>query len=459
MEAPLRDAQWRSPVDLGHGSPSPQRPMAIFLWPLLPRLHHRRRAFSALGRKEDALLVWEQGYEYALHQSADLKQLLELEELLTIAKQNRSISCENHDMDLSESSLHASEAGLCDSSKSSETYNDHNKLSCDFELRSELSNTSEIHSEPNHRFDIHNESSDKIIRNIKFDDQSNGTCSGQPNGTDSTHPNGTYTTHLNGTHDIHNTRRDDSELCEELSDGCSKSSVIRGESNDLFEIFTNSSGKSDGSNELSDEAKKCKKFCVTRISKTKSISVDFRLSRGIAQVNEGKYAHAVSIFDQILNVDPTYPEALIGRGTAYAFQRELNAAIADFTRAIQSNPLAGEAWKRRGQARAALGESVQAIADLTKALEFEPNSADILHERGIVNFKFKDFDAAIEDLSACVKLDKDNKSAYTYLGLALSSIGEYRRAEEAHMKSIQLDPSFLEAWAHLTQVFISKYSV
>ncbi|XP_028097634.1 suppressor of RPS4-RLD 1-like [Camellia sinensis] len=71
---------------------------------------------------------------------------------------------------------------------------------------------------------------------------------------------------------------------------------------------------------------------------------------------------------------------------------------------------------------------------------------------GIVNFKFKDFDAAIEDLSACVKLDKDNKSAYTYLGLALSSIGEYRRAEEAHMKSIQLDPSFLEAWAHLTQM-------
>ncbi|KAI7996355.1 Suppressor of RPS4-RLD 1 [Camellia lanceoleosa] len=51
---------------------------------------------------------------------------------------------------------------------------------------------------------------------------------------------------------------------------------------------------------------------------------------------------------------------------------------------------------------------------------------------GIVNFKFKDFHAAIEDLYASIKLDKDNKSAYTYLGLALSSIGEYRRAEEAH---------------------------
>lgn len=37
-------------------------------------------------------------------------------------------------------------------------------------------------------------------------------------------------------------------------------------------------------------------------------------------------------------------------------------------------------------------------------------------------------------------------------GLALSSIGEYRTAEEAHMKAIQLDQNFLEAWAHLTQV-------
>lgn len=42
------------------------------------------------------------------------------------------------------------------------------------------------------------------------------------------------------------------------------------------------------------------------------------------------------LFAQILNEDPTYPEALIGRGTAYAFQRELDAAIADFTRVFRS---------------------------------------------------------------------------------------------------------------------------
>ncbi|XP_057493155.1 suppressor of RPS4-RLD 1 [Actinidia eriantha] len=402
-------------------------------------------AFSALGRKEDALLVWEQGHEYALRQSADLKQLLELEELLSVAKQNTNISIESHVMEKSESSLSVADAGSFISSKSSDSCNNPNKLSVEFELCSESSDTSDIPSKSNGKFDIHNESFDNVRKNGKFDGQPNGNCNGQSNGTYSSQPNGTY--------NILNESSDESELCSELSDSGNKSSVIRSKSSKLPEISSQSSDKSTEGKELSDEVKENKKFCVTRISKTKSISVDFRLSRGIAQVNEGNYAHAISIFDQILNEDPTYPEALIGRGTAYAFRRELDAAIADFTRAIQSNSSAGEAWKRRGQARAALGESVQAIADLTKALEFEPNSADILHERGIVNFKFKDFDAAIEDLSACVKLDGANKSAYTYLGLALSSIGQYEKAEEAHMKSIKLDPNFLEAWAHLTQFY------
>ena len=61
-----------------------------------PYLGH---AFSALGRKEDAIAVWEHGYEHALRKSADLKQLLELEELLTVAKpgkQDITFTSDNH---------------------------------------------------------------------------------------------------------------------------------------------------------------------------------------------------------------------------------------------------------------------------------------------------------------------------------------------------------------------------
>ncbi|KAM0970830.1 hypothetical protein ACFX13_019106 [Malus domestica] len=398
------------------------------------------RAFSALGRKEDAFLVWEQGYEHALRQCADLKQLLELGELLTIAKKDENNGDDNQAKESASSKL-VSEASPHINGKSGETYKNHNKLSGESKLCCESTVTSAVHGKfnGNGNFVSSKGIGDKAGGSKKFDSQ------------------------MNGNHDINDKLH--SESCNDLSDTCSKLPMICSKSSDLTETPPTPpklSTKSDIRHEIGEESKRNKKFSVARLSKTKSINVDFRLSRGIAEVNEGKYAHAISIFDKILKEDPNYPEALIGRGTAYAFQRELEAAIADFTKAMESNPSACEAWKRRGQARAAMGEFVEvvmlsqsfhAIEDLSKALEFEPNSADILHERGIANFKFKDFYTAVEDLSACVKLDKDNASAYTYLGLALSSIGEYKKAEEAHLKAIQLDQNFLEAWLQLTQFY------
>ncbi|XP_050205125.1 suppressor of RPS4-RLD 1 [Mercurialis annua] len=443
------------------------------------------RAFSSLGRKYDALMVWEQGSEHAVRQSADLKQLLELEELLKFAKQERNPGCGSHVTE-SKSPMIIAESARHTNGKSHEFPKSQNKLSDISSSCRESGDASEICSKVG--------DNGQVIMGLRDNSLVTIPECGRRNGTS----NGIYTNHnelgyiskpcskMRETSKIsstsgdnfgiqlsekteEDTKADKNGICDVLDNmNCdsesssvvnntlelsSKPSSISTSSGDSSEIHIKLSNKSDMPNEACDETKKNKKFSVTRISKTKSITVDFRLSRGIAQVNEGKYTSAVAIFDQILREDPTYSEALIGRGTANAFQRELEAAIIDFSKAIQSNPLVGEAWKRRGQARAALGESVEAIQDLTKALEFEPNSADILHERGIVNFKFKDFDAAVEDLSACVKLDEDNKSAYTYLGLALSSIGEYKKAEEAHLKSIQLDRSFVEGLAHLTQFY------
>ncbi|XP_027078399.1 suppressor of RPS4-RLD 1 [Coffea eugenioides] len=403
------------------------------------------RAFSSLGRREEAVQVWEQGYEHALRQSADLKQLLELEELLVGAKQGYSAANENLTVESSESSYCVNESATVVSVKSDETCDDYRKSNGQFVPLSKSNDQLESCESSNGSSGICN-LNDSTSENKKFDNQTNGIHEKHV---------GTEEKHV-GTEEIDDKLGDESLLLGESKDptqSCIKGPTISVKTSGIPEIQIRPSNKLEMHEEWSNEATKGKKFCVARISKTNSINVDFRLSRGIAQVNEGNYAHAISIFDQILQEDPTYPEALIGRGTAYAFRRELDAAIADFTKAIQSNPAAGEAWKRRGQARAALGDSGEAIGDLTKALEYEPDSEDILHERGIVNFKFKDFNAAVKDLSACVKFDKSNKSAYTYLGLSLSSLGEYAKAEEAHKKAIQLDRSFVEAWAHLAQFY------
>jgi hypothetical protein len=215
-----------------------------------------------LGRKEDALLVWEKGYEHAVHQTADLKQLLELEELVRIAKQERSTTHENNVMEY-RSSMSLSGSGPHTNGKSSETYVSNNKLGDESKLCSESKDKSEIHSKSTDNLDLCNGFSDKSQENTNFESE------------------------MNGNHDIVDKLSYESDSCSDLSDTsepCSKLSMICDSSSSATETHSKLSDKSDIHNEITEEAKINKKFCVARISKTKSISVDFRLSRGIAQV-------------------------------------------------------------------------------------------------------------------------------------------------------------------------------
>lgn len=291
------------------------------------------RAFTSLGRKDAAVMVWELGYERAVNHSTDLKQLLELEELLKCAKQEIISAREKSGIESVSSEL-LSQSGPRTNDNSSETNKSCNGLRLSKSCGSS-EDTSEVCSEHLDKVVVYGSIGKKAKGKEEFNSQKIGK---------------------------HNTRYTSIPNAESRDEPCNRSSESSSssESSNLSQISSTPSIRIVTSRrEISDESNKNKKFCVTRISKAKSISLDLRLSRGIAEVNDGKYARAISIFDQLLKEDPNYPEALIGRGTAYAFQRELEPAIVDFTKAIQSNPSACEAWKRRGQARAALGKFIE----------------------------------------------------------------------------------------------------
>lgn len=210
-----------------------------------------------MGRKEDALLVWEQGYEHAVVHSADLKQLLELEELLKVAKEGKSNGRENHAME-SESSTVVSESGLLANGNSSQTHESPNYLNDQSILCGESGDSSEVNSKCK---DI--VAFDGVIKKDGAKEQ--------------------FGMQMNGNHDVHDKSSNESESSDNSKDKRGKLSIISGNSSDLTQ--TQLSTKLDiPRKEISDESNKNKKFCVTRISKTKSISVDFRLSRGIAEV-------------------------------------------------------------------------------------------------------------------------------------------------------------------------------
>lgn len=194
-------------------------------------------------------MVWEQGFKHAVCQSADLKQLMELEDLMRNAKQNGSISCQNGVMESSGTSLPSSKPV---STKVSDASDNHVKSNGRITEASSTTQQVEAHE---------NGSSLDIKRNSSFGSLSNTKHENRPTETNGIHKKSLGKSVLSNL-------SESSSRSIEFSDICS-------EPLSLSEIH----------NEISDEANRSKKFCVARISKNKSINVDFRLSRGIAQVN------------------------------------------------------------------------------------------------------------------------------------------------------------------------------
>lgn len=216
-------------------------------------------AFSAMGKKEEALSVWEQGYKHAVCQSADLKLLLELEDLLKIAKQNGSSSCQNCVMESSGSPFPASESIV--SIKSS--------------------NVSDIHEISNGIIKPNSSSSQQLEAHESLQNGSSLNVKGDSfRGSLSNKKHESHPTETNGVH-----KKKGKSILSDSSESSIDSSVVCGESIDFSDICSESFSLSEIHNELMDEANKGKKFCVAKLPKNKSINVDFRLSRGIAQVN------------------------------------------------------------------------------------------------------------------------------------------------------------------------------
>lgn len=223
---------------------------------------HIGHALSALGRKGDALLVWEQGYEHAQHQSTDLKQLLELEELLMTAKQGNDASYETN----GSSPMPQAKSDSPSNRNLTETC----KTQAELCGSGNTSDKSEILLKSTDKFDTRNK--------LNSEDRESNKCDGQVNGSPDVIDKLSYNS------ESCNDSSDTSESCDRVFNSSGESS----HSIDVAEILRKPSSKPSSKftfpHEKNGEARKNKKFCVSRISKTKSISVDFWLSRGIAEV-------------------------------------------------------------------------------------------------------------------------------------------------------------------------------
>src|SRR2546427_7886043 len=136
------------------------------------------------------------------------------------------------------------------------------------------------------------------------------------------------------------------------------------------------------------------------------VDVPGLLSRALIASASGNYAKALSLFDEILEVEPSNVNALIGKAVAY---------------------------RRKGKPQ-------EALNCLDLVLGVQPGNASALLNRGNILLQQGDAEAALESFERLTQLYPNDEEAWTAQGDVLLRIGRDDDAHRAFTEALRLSP-------------------
>jgi Bardet-Biedl syndrome 4 protein len=81
---------------------------------------------------------------------------------------------------------------------------------------------------------------------------------------------------------------------------------------------------------------------------------------------------------------------------------------------------------------------VSAIACLRRALYLDPFQWRVSYDLGVVHLCTEQYASAFHHLTCCINLSPDLGRAFTYLGLALSRLGDLDNSSKAYERGLEL---------------------
>jgi tetratricopeptide (TPR) repeat protein len=170
---------------------------------------------------------------------------------------------------------------------------------------------------------------------------------------------------------------------------------------------------------------------------------------GLIAYQVGNSEAAVELISKAISIMPAYAEAHYNLGNAYQAQGKLDEAIKHYHKALALRPDYAEAYLNIGNAFKKQGKLDEAVRCYSKARTIKPDYAEAHSNLGLILQEQGKLDASIESCRKALALSPDYAEAHNNLGLALHGQHHLDAAIGSYQKAILLKPDYVEAHCNL----------
>jgi Flp pilus assembly protein TadD len=132
------------------------------------------------------------------------------------------------------------------------------------------------------------------------------------------------------------------------------------------------------------------------------------------------------------------------KGLAKVKENQIDQAVDLFTKAIEEDDSNPFFYNQRAVCYLNQENFDLALFDMNRSIELNENYAYFYSCRGFLKARIKDFDGAIHDYEKSLTLDPTNEITYNNMGVALESMGKFKKAQayfDQSNKILGYDPS------------------
>lgn len=157
--------------------------------------------------------------------------------------------------------------------------------------------------------------------------------------------------------------------------------------------------------------------------------------QGWDNLRDGRYSHAITDFNILIQADTTLYDGYFFRGIAKYNLADYIGALQDFNKALSLNPVYTQAYHYRAITLTQLNRFDDAMKDYNAAIALRPEYHGVNYSRGLTRLMSQKFDEAIADFNAYLKKEPHSSEAYVNRGTAylmkhdtVKAMDDYNRA-------------------------------